>query len=76
MVEDAVPDEDDVVRTITVAFRPRHKKDLGKPYVAKDAVRMTIGVQRFAVLMTVEEMGGSQGVSGEPEDSRSEMTLN
>ena len=60
-----MPDEDDVVRTITMAFRPRHKKDLGKPYVAKDAV-----------LMTVEEMDDSQGVSGEPEGSRSEMTLN
>ena len=76
MVDDAVPDEDGVVRTIVVAFRPRHKKDLGKPYVAKDAVRMTIGVQRFAVLMTVEEMCSSQGISGEPEDSASEMTEN
>ena len=66
MVEEAVPDDDNVVRTITVAFRPRHKKDTGKPYVAKNANRMTIGVQRFAVLMTTDEMSSSQGDAGEP----------
>ena len=76
VVEDAAPDDDEVVRTITVAFRPRHKKDLGKPYVSKDAVRMMIGVQRFAVLMTAEEMDHGQGVPSEPQDLLSEKTLN
>ena len=73
MVEVAAPDEDGVVRTITVAFRPRHKADNGKPYATKNATRMTIGVQRFAVLMTLDEMRGppSQG-----EVSASEKTLN
>ena len=35
MVEVAKPDDDGVVRTVTVAFRPRNKRDTGKPYVAK-----------------------------------------
>ena len=56
MVEVADPDEDGVVRTVTVAFRPRHKSETGKPYVSKEAKRMTIGVQRFATLMTVTDM--------------------
>ena len=64
MVETAAPDEDGVVRTITVAFRPRHKADTGKPFVAKTATRMTIGVQRFAVLMTVDEMSGREVSQG------------
>ena len=56
MVETADQDDDGVVRTVTVAFRPRHKRDLNKPYVSKEAQRMTIGVQRFAVLMAIEEI--------------------
>ena len=74
MVEEAPLDEDGVVRTVTVAFRPRHKADTGKPYVAKTATRMTIGVQRFAMLMTVEEMQ----VQGQDYASKStsEMTVN
>ena len=56
VVEVAKKDDDGVVRTVTVAFRPRHKKDAGKPYAPKEAQRMTIGAQRFAVLMAVEEV--------------------
>ena len=55
MVETAVPDDDGVVRTVTVAFRPRNKRDNGKPYVSKNAHRLQIGVQRFAVLLAREE---------------------
>ena len=73
MVEDAVPDDDDVVRTVTVAFRLRHKKDTGKLYVTKNTTQMTIGVQQFAVLMTVDEMSGNQGDSSELKNSPSEM---
>ena len=56
VVEEAKLDEDGVVRTVTVAFRPRHKRDAGKPYAPKGAQRMTIGAQRFAVLLAVEEV--------------------
>ena len=58
VVEAAKVDDDGVVRTVTVAFRPRHKKDAGKPYAPKEAQRMTIGAQRFAVLLAVEEVDG------------------
>ena len=47
--------EDNLVRTITVNFRPRHKSNFGKDYVSKPADEMEIGVQRFAVLLPVEE---------------------
>ena len=56
VVEAAKVDDDGVVRTVTVAFRPRHKKDARKPYASKEAQRMTIGAQRFAVLLAVEEV--------------------
>ena len=65
VVEAAKVDDDGVVRTVTVAFRPRHKKDAGKPYAPKEAQRMTIGAQRFAVLLAVEEVEGM--VAGNPE---------
>ena len=76
VVEAAEPDEDDVVRTITVAFRPRHKADTGKPFAPKTATRMTIGVQRFAVLMTVDEMNSQAVCQGSPSEPASEMTVN
>ena len=56
MVREANPDQDGIVRTITVSFRPRHKHDLAKPYKSKEAQTMTIGVQQFAVLMAADEM--------------------
>ena len=56
MVEDAVADNDGVVCTVTVAFRPRNKRDTGKPYVSKTAQKLTIGVQRFAVLLAADEI--------------------
>ena len=52
----ADPDDDGVVRTVSVGFRPRHKSDSGKPYASKAEQTMTIGAQRFAVLMAVEEV--------------------
>ena len=56
----ADPDQDGLVRTITVAFRPRHKRDVGKKYRAKIPVELTIGVQRFAVMLPVEEQTAPQ----------------
>ena len=80
MVEEARQDEDGVVRTVTVAFRPRHKKDAGKPYASKDAQRMTIGAQRFAVLLAVEEvrdMVSREAAAGEGAPNHdSEMRVN
>ena len=71
MVEVADQDDDGVVRTITVAFRPRHKRDVGKPYATKEAQRMKIGAQRFAVLMAIEEMDQMK-----VDPQASEMTVN
>ena len=75
MVETADKDDDGVVRTVTVAFRPRHKRDLAKPYVSKEAQRMTIGVQRFAVLMAIEEIDSFKTAEGR-DPHASEMTVN
>ena len=51
----AAEDDNGKVRTITVQFQPRHVKDIPKPYRKKVPVEMTIGVQRFAVLLPAEE---------------------
>ena len=66
MVEKAPEDDDGTVRTVVVAFRPRHKKDSGKPYVSKTAQRLEIGVQRFAVLMAEEELKSLEDGEGPP----------
>ena len=80
MVEDAVADDDGVVRTVTVAFRPRNKRDTGKPYVSKTAQKLTIGVQRFAVLLAADEVMESEERDNGCQESSpplaSEMTLN
>ena len=76
MVESVDPDEDGVVRTITVAFRPRHKADTGKPYAPKTAKQMTIGVQRFAVLLAAEDMKKEAEVQEPGIPAASETTLN
>ena len=76
MIETAAPDDDGVVRTVTVAFRPRNKRDTGKPYVSKEAQRMTIGSQRFAVLLAAEEAEVQQTQQEEDPPAASEMTEN
>ena len=53
----AEPDSDGHVQ---VAFRPRHVKDNSKPYKTKPPITMDIGVQRFAVMLLVEEQGQCQ----------------
>ena len=67
-----------MVRTVTVAFRPKNQKDVGKPYMTKDPQKLVIGVQRFAVLMATEEAEKLKA-GGVLDDSRpppSEMTEN
>ena len=76
MVEAANPDQDGVVRTVTVAFRPHHKSDTGRHYMTKNANRMTIGVQRFTVLLTAEEMSSGQEQEKEQVPAASKMMLN
>ena len=61
----AKPDSDGKVRTVEVEFRPRHVRDIPKPYITKPPVRMTIGVQRFAVLLPMEEQIAQQGKAQE-----------
>ena len=58
-VEEATPDDDKVVRTVTVSFRPRHVKDNPKPYKTKTPYTLVIGAQRFAVLLPKEEIEAS-----------------
>ena len=58
-VSRADPDHDGLVRTISVEFRPRHARDRGKAYKAKKPQSMDIGVQRFAVMLPVEEQAES-----------------
>ena len=80
----AAPDLDGLVRTITVQFRPRHVRDRGKKYRTKQPLEMDIGVQRFAVMLPVEEQeswSSLETVSGPAEEETvpqqaSEKTLN
>ena len=51
------PDADGHVRTINVQFRPRHVRDRGEKYRVKQPLDMDIGVQRFAVMLPIEEQG-------------------
>ena len=80
-ITQASPDNDGLVRTIRVEFRPRHKKDVGKDYRSKLPQFMDIGVQRFAVVLPLEEQGDAAVLprrDGEEEElpEESEMTLN
>ena len=81
------PDENKLVRTITFGFRPRNVRDKGPAYGAKAAQNMDIGIQRFAVMLPVEEQIDQQGAPRQQESqdrqvqepevpSASEMTLN
>ena len=77
----ADPDDDGLVRTIGVEFRPRNKKDVGKGYRSKLPQFMDIGVQRFAVMLPLEEQGDAGGLprlgGGDVElPEASEMTVN
>ena len=67
------PDADGHVRTINVQFRPRHVRDRGKKYRAKQPLDMDIGVQRFAVMLPVEEQesGVRQDDDAEPAEVES-----
>ena len=76
------PDEDGLVRTINVSFRPRHVRDKGKKYRSKEPLDMDIGVQRFAVMLPIEEQESGQDNAAAPVEvepippQASEMTLN
>ena len=71
------PDSHGVVRTCTVAFRPRHRAEKGQRYLAKEPLQMQIGVQRFAVLLPLElQTDGAFSLSPRrPQSSPSSPTL-
>ena len=50
------PDDKGRVRTVEVAARPRHKSDVGKPYIPKDLEIMTVPVQRLVVMVAAEDL--------------------
>ena len=75
MVVAAREDEDGVVRIVDVTFRPRHITDSGRPYLPKQPDMMTICIQRFSVLLAVEEQVQS-GVASPAPPLSSKMTLN
>ena len=54
------PDDNGLVRTVNVCFRPRHVRDKGTKYRSKEPLDMDIGVQRFAVMLPVEEQESGQ----------------
>ena len=54
-VVEVKPGEDGHVKTIIVEFCPHHIADRLKDYVWKSPNRLEIGVQRFSVLLAVEE---------------------
>ena len=49
------PDEKEVVRTVVVGCRPRHKADRHKDFVPKILEELTVPIQRISVLLAVEE---------------------
>ena len=49
------PDCHGIVRTVTVALKPRDKRERLLPYKPKALREMTIGVQRLVVFLPVEE---------------------
>ena len=54
--------EDGQVRSCDVALRPRRKgEDQGKEYQHKTLATITVGVQRIAVILPVEEQEGEEG---------------
>ena len=75
-VVEANPGSDGLVRTITVEFRPRRASDKGASYRAKVPQRMEIGVQRFAVMLAVEEQSSSLQLGSTEDPTTSEMTEN
>ena len=72
----AHPGSDGLVRTITVEFRPRRAADKGTVYKPKAPQNMEIGVQRFAVMLAVEEQSLDLQPSNPEVPATSEMTEN
>ena len=60
-VTEVKPDSQGVVRTIRVCYRSRHSSDLGKKYKTRKQDKMEVGMQRFAVLLPVEEQVPGSG---------------
>ena len=72
----AHPGSDGLVRTITVEFRPRRATDKGAGYKSKVPQSIEIGVQRFAVMLAVEEQSSGLQSGQQEVPASSEMTVN
>ena len=72
-VEHVIADETGDVRTVEVALRPRNKKEKLLPYKSKKPTIITVGVQRLALLVPVEELPGQQVVQGSEAQSGGEV---
>ena len=72
----AHPGSDGLVRTITVEFRPSRATDKGAGYKTKVPQSIKIGVQRFAVMLAVEEQSSSLQSGQQEVPASSEMTVN
>ena len=55
------PDEDEVVRNVTVSLRSRDAREKLLVYRSRKPVKMTVGVQRLVLLCPVEEIAMSVG---------------
>ena len=50
------PDQEGLVRTVVVGFRPRDRRDQTLPYVGKELQKLEVGVKRL-VLIQPSEVG-------------------
>ena len=64
----AAKDENDHVRTVTVALRPRNMAEKSLPYKIKQLTRMTLAVQRLVVILPVEEQEKQRRGQAEEEE--------
>ena len=64
----AAKDENDHVRTVTVALRPRNLAEKSLPYKIKQLTRMTLAVQRLVVILPVEEQEKQRRGQAEEEE--------
>ena len=68
-----LPDEHGIVRSCVVAMRPRREGETGdKKYKHKPAEELTLGVQRIAVLLPVEEQSASESLPQQEQESHIE----
>ena len=65
-MSDVHPGTNSVLRSCTIHFRPRHIVNRCRAYVAKEPVSMKVGIQRIAILLSVEDQGNRWGIEQVP----------